>query len=880
MALTLSQQPSSIYVGATSTIYVTGVDSFSVSLSESIYVTYKLLDNGYSGFTLTGIAAGYTTIEVSAEVNGEKESIKWILQSSVEETYLEVTNYSTTMYVGETNTLNISTNGDYTITSSNENVARLKSYTASTIEAIGIGDTTISVSSTLSGGDTETFEYTIQVSYQQAVNDSDDSSDGVALKLKNLTTSRTVSLATSNNSSITDITIKLPSSSGTLLREEDMANDSMNVIQTPTIITPADGTMYWSGTFYGSDYITNYGFTEELESSIWEVASDTSFSTIITTKTVDKSVSTTLNEVGSGLYYVRVKYKAGDYESSYSDYITVGFGDYNTETSNALSTLSALTSYSVTTQTTNTLLSTSTYTNGYFGVIKNSQLVSNYNHRGNWDSIVAAFSTDNYYTTTDSETTTLDTLKFEPGDTVLKDDVLYYSIKTNTMTSVDDAIVPGTDTKYWKEDTRTGLAKPKWVINKLGIPVGKIDTFLGQSNSDTVGELSGSSSDYIKYLYRGKVCYITQKPVITNISYIDLALREIVSGNRTLRMGGKLYRIRLPYEDEYAEIMIRLMDGTYSTQTSDTLEAEVKCFLHATYDDGSYSVNVGHISDNELKVTVADIRDRSFGFRYVIEYIPEDIAPYCNLEQYYGSNIWSSENETLIYDKYTDTGYFGVISADDSVTGDKLAITLEYLDGADQNSSAGWLKFYWHGLILYVAKKTLKSGISYQTLLDNNLVFGNTIYTDNDVNYRVSLLTGTSHTPYDSYEMDTSTTNKLNVSNVISNITYNSQVSDLLWRVTEGYAGYTITGSNDTYVMGMQSGDNWASMSATELHLTNSTGNGTASLTRDYEVGNTNNVFYAGYNNNYATGSITCDSKTSMNGWRPVLIVDPKWFMV
>ena len=880
MALTISQQPSSIYVGATTTIYVTGADSFEVTLSEDTYITYEMLTDGYSGFTLTGVAAGYTTIEVSATVEGEKESIKWIIQSSVEETYLDVTNYSTTMYVGETNTINISTNGEYTITSSNENVARLKSGTLTTIEAIGVGDTTINVSSTLSGGSTEEFEYSIAVTYQQAVNDTDDSSDGVTLKLKNLTTSRTVSLATTNNSSITDVTIQLPTKSGTLLREEDLESDEMNVIQTPTIITPADGTSYWSGEFIGSDYVTNYGNTEELVSSYWEVASDTSFTDIKFTKTSEGSVRATLNDVGNGLYYVRVKYKSSSFESAYSEYITVGIGDYNIDTASTLSAPVTMSAFSVTTYTTNSALTTSSYTNGYFGVIKNSSLVTNYDHKGNWDTIMAAFNADNYYTTEESDTSALDMIKFIAGDTVLKDDVLYYCVKNNTLTSVDDAIVPGTDTKYWKEDTRTALAKPKWVINKLGLNVGSNDTFLGQSGSDTIGELTGSTADYIKYMYRGKICYITHKPVVTNISFVDLAIRDIAAGNRTLRMGGNLYRIRLPYQDEYNEVMTRLMDGTYSTYTSENLEADTKCFIYPSTITTKDTVDVAYMQDNELHVTVADVKDRAYGFRYVIEYVPEDTAPYCNLERYYGSDIWSSEDENLIYDPYTDTGYFGTVKSSESVTGDHLATSLEYLEGTSQNNDAGWLKFYWHGLILYVAKKTLRYNVSYNTLLNNNLVFGNTIYTDNEINYRVGLLTGHGYTPFSEYNIDTSTTDKLNVSNVVSNITYNSQVSDLLWRVTEGYAGYTITGSNDTYVMGYQTGDNWANLSYTDLHLISSAGSGTATLTRDYQTDDTNNVLYTGYNNTYAVGSVTCDSDTSINGWRPVLIVDPKWFMV
>ena len=46
------------------------------------------------------------------------------------------------------------------------------------------------------------------------------------------------------------------------------------------------------------------------------------------------------------------------------------------------------------------------------------------------------------------------------------------------------------------------------------------------------------------------------------------------------------------------------------------------------------------------------------------------------------------------YDPVTDTGYMGFISASNFITGSELINLLNFHGGIDQNSDAGWLKFY------------------------------------------------------------------------------------------------------------------------------------------------------------------------------------------
>lgn len=68
-------------------------------------------------------------------------------------------------------------------------------------------------------------------------------------------------------------------------------------------------------------------------------------------------------------------------------------------------------------------------------------------------------------------------------------------------------------------------------------------------------------------------------------------------------------------------------------------------------------------------------------------------------------------------------GFFGEVPASELITGDALASECEISQGTSINSTAGWLKFVYKGEILFVAKKPIRSSISWDTINTANCVY-------------------------------------------------------------------------------------------------------------------------------------------------------------
>jgi hypothetical protein len=107
----------------------------------------------------------------------------------------------------------------------------------------------------------------------------------------------------------------------------------------------------------------------------------------------------------------------------------------------------------------------------------------------------------------------------------------------------------------------------------------------------------------------------------------------------------------------------------------------------------------------------------------------------------------------LQYDETTDTGYYGFVPATDFISGDELSSQLNFNAGTNQNSDAGWLKFYvgpsavcnsdpGTAKILFVAKKTLKEKVTWLNIDGSNLLSGNRTISIKDQLYKVRILKG------------------------------------------------------------------------------------------------------------------------------------------
>ena len=104
------------------------------------------------------------------------------------------------------------------------------------------------------------------------------------------------------------------------------------------------------------------------------------------------------------------------------------------------------------------------------------------------------------------------------------------------------------------------------------------------------------------------------------------------------------------------------------------------------------------------------------------------------------------------YDETTDTGYYGFVPASEFITGLDLATLTGFTSGTNQNSNAGWLKFYvgptavcnstpGTAKCIFIAKQSFKYSVSWDHINNAGLVYGTTSRTVLSQSYNVRIMT-------------------------------------------------------------------------------------------------------------------------------------------
>lgn len=94
------------------------------------------------------------------------------------------------------------------------------------------------------------------------------------------------------------------------------------------------------------------------------------------------------------------------------------------------------------------------------------------------------------------------------------------------------------------------------------------------------------------------------------------------------------------------------------------------------------------------------------------------------------------------------TAFLGEVPVSTMITGDALANRIGLTAGIAQHSNEPWLHFELDGRTLYVAKKTYRHTISWESINSTNAVFGTRTIDINGLTYKVRLLKGANSDPY------------------------------------------------------------------------------------------------------------------------------------
>ena len=847
----------------------------------------SLLDVDNENKTITFKEAGKCMVTIIGEhANGTTDTVTWKFNTLSEDytpdqdntpgdtpkyedrdTIQIVTPSSLLQKLGDTVTFDVITNatttGSYQFSANEGNTDKIiVDAKTNTVKAIKAGTFKVMSSMQFRQAKAQTYEVNYTVVGDGVFTPEE---DAIVIQLYNKETQRTTKLVTSNNKSEEDVTYILPEASGTLLTENDLKKN-LSLIERPVIISPVTGTTEYTGDILSSPFSLLMGYKDEHVMTTWEVSDTKSFDRIyLTKKERYKPNLTRFNHglMGGVKIWVRVKYHSTKYDSFWSEPVEVTYGGHGYDSlKNPVKKVNE----------NNPLDGT------YYGIVPHSELVDDYDYRGTYNTILNACT---YYTAEEANGSDkiegavktgkdygqnmkvgYQVLHPKEGDTK----VSLWRCKKAMTPDLFRRNPPKANSEYWELDERDNLCTPYHLVDRVG--VGIIDPFKRtpadwwNRNADgystgpcMIRKLVNHTDGWLKFGYNGKILYTTKKPISMQIAWTDLAKRDVVYGNRTLRIGRRLYWVRLLTKEEYTMLMNNLTNGKLANMSESDLSLSSKTWIE-DFQESPIRIRM----TGKGQEVVSDPKYRDGVWRPVLELIPEGSEPYRNLP-----NCPVATDEVFQYDPYSDTGYFGVVPYDKIMKADELITAVGHSGGSNQYLDAGYLKFYWHGRILYINKKTIKNNVIWQMGLDSHSVHGvdmggagkkSITITCNgeDITMPVSFPIQSRLEPWSQDLFDGRTIPKPDDGSKVQNQgelqkhTLDAEVgkysmwSELFYRVGLGYFGFTeVDNDGKQWVNGYmelhggyQLGDNWTEFPTTELQVKyDSDGNGTLQWGRD-----------------------------------------------
>lgn len=400
---------------------------------------------------------------------------------------------------------------------------------------------------------------------------------------------------------------------------------------------------------------------------------------------------------------------------------------------------------------------------------------------------------------------------------------------------------------------------------------------LGIGNA-TPEVLINNDSGWLKFVHQGKIKYIAKKPFMHTVSWDDIAKAEAVYCNRTVRIGSRLFRVSLLTGAE-ADPTSWTTGNTDPVQGVGSEWNTLMYRVHNTVPSSQVGANWWNFSDADIVVTTGNGRatwcretvasntagrvyrgyaslsgfgnntssaaNTDFGWRPCLTLISEPEAD-SNLYNAEASGVGPSV-ASLQYDPITDTGYYGEVTSAQFYTGTQISTATGVTSGTLQNDTEGWLKFYWHGQVLFIAKKTYRYNLSWDNINSASSIFGVNLgstgkktitHSGSSTSYDVKLMKGAVKDPSPATSPG-------------------RQWNELLYRVCTG----TETG---------EIGSNWAELSpSTDLGINSS--NGSYTWCQEVYQPNIAGRVDRGGGSLSGFGSSASSGTSAYYGWRPCL---------
>ena len=367
-------------------------------------------------------------------------------------------------------------------------------------------------------------------------------------------------------------------------------------------------------------------------------------------------------------------------------------------------------------------------TSGYFGEVLGSACVVD---KGEW----------------------LSTTEYSIGDMVVvkkittplkqSDLTAYVALTANTGRN------PSTNPSDWQQ--RNGLPKGTSLAANLGL-------------ASTAEVLQNNDSGWLKFVHKGVVKYIAKKTFMHTVSWDDIAKAEAVYGNRTVRIGSNLFKVSILTGAEADPTTFTSGSTATDNKGAGSEWNELIYRVHATVPTDGTAVNHGgkQIGSNWKDFTDTDLNITGNGAYTWCQEIYEPntsarvLRGYSSLSGFNGgtsfyvyadvgwrpcltlisepeanSNLYGAEASgvgpsvaSLQYDPITDTGFYGEVLSSELYTGSSLSTAIGLTAGTIQFDTDPWLKFYWHGMVLYVSKKPYRHTVAWDDINTAKAVYG------------------------------------------------------------------------------------------------------------------------------------------------------------
>ena len=225
-------------------------------------------------------------------------------------------------------------------------------------------------------------------------------------------------------------------------------------------------------------------------------------------------------------------------------------------------------------------------------------------------------------------------------------------------------------------------------------------------------------------------------------------------------------------------------------------------------------------------------------------------------------DMWGTPGPLRLANGTMQEGYFGLVSANDFITGDALASAITLSNGTSQFSTTDWIKSAGGGKILFSPMKAIRYNISWDHIFNKGAVWGDgTTGGDRTVQvqgftFKVRLFRGLNN----SYNPKTVPAGYDDVH------CHGSEWNRLILPLHVGAK----TGSWGSDGSNVESGLPYWGTDFTDADLQVASGNGRASWCQNYAYSSTNRC-YRGYSGVASSGYTSSSTSSPALGWRPVL---------